>query len=1589
MLTPEQAKEELKRHRHPSSADDLAARVAGLPSLLSSIALSLVPSIKPRNNATPENVRRDRNQCIAALENLGDGDRRKLFGALFPPIADYVELSWQLQVKLPFQIGFGRKAFRAPNHPRLTAGSRYIWLQDLVRTVVPYRFDLEFLIVWAAYLGWGAEQCIGLLLAGALDLADDAGKETLHKLVSIVNGDHEIARPGRYSAIALLSSSQPEAWSAVERLLLAAQRQEGLRQVVIESVDFAHPESYRRILRLILEHKLSRFAAIARGVAVWFGLHVDSAEGKWLDRVIAQTLENLDDSERLRERIERETGESLYLALWAAAFRDAVAAGEQAGQMLQDSNFERRYAAAHLLSELATPDACPYLIQCLADSDLRVALLAAESLPRPANVSLPGLNEIAVVFQQLVRQPANQDALDLNATFVALQSLIPRVPEDQSLAPAIWEWNRIPAKRSQVAAKLITYRGDRPFAQLSCFLPDLDAPSRSTLLRAIQAEVKKTGQLATDQRDIAFALLRDLSDAVRELAFRTLEHAEITAREAETIEQLLSRKASDLRRGVLRLLLKQPAAGCRASIERLSNSTDSLMRQAADELRAEFEPQAVPAASLADGLGLFDPTKRTRPAVLRADLKSNLISPTTTVLLHSLDNLVDSRRETTVTFTGNDGHKTEQLLGNLKWFGRGEDLPLREVWDQWWFLQKRDLSTGAGLELARAFCILSFLPEDLPAEKQVAIRATLFEMGGTPPLQLKFKHLCREVLKGLCLDQANVEELTVFFDVLETYVYAVVSAHDPGKDRYRNGCRTAALQIFLRYLNRHATTHPSRWSHDCWRRYWGLLRFVDEGVAQADRQCPPLDITLEARRQGIASDADLYEQLLTPHGWRSDLGTVTTRKKSKLFESHPDLERFADRCRTRILDVESRRGDLPTPASPLALQLRSVYGAELVLTLLKGLGREELSRGYLRNSASKSVVFSHLLRVSMPSNSDTLGTFAQTAQRLELSSKKLADLALYAPQWAKHVEYATDMAGLHNAALWLHAHTKDTQWTVEEQIRELWFAELSECTPLTKQELLEGAVDVQWFRSMRSGISDKHWAIVLDSAKYASGGAGHKRAELFAKALAGELSQENLATNITTKRNQDSARAIGLLPLCENVAEQRADILQRYEILQQFLGEGKKFGAQRQASEKLAYAIGLANLARTASYPDPQRLSWAMEAEASADLRSGSIEAVDGAVRGVLSINALGEPELIFEKNGKTLKDLPAASRKAPALTALRARKTQLAQQTSRMRQSLEEAMIRGDRFTQHQLREFESHPLLKPMISCLLFVSENGRVHWVDEMDDKAASLRIAHPVDLLSSGRWPAYQQQCLELSRIQPFKQAFRELYLITEMERQDRLRSGRYEGQQVNPQQALAVIGKRGWVNVPEEGVRKTFHSDGISAWITFLETWFTPAEVDGLTVSHVAFSNRSDGNLIPLDQLNPRVFSEVMRDVDLMVSVAHRGGVDPEATASTTEMRSALIRETLSLLKISNVRLAAQHAFIQGKMGAYNVHLGSGTVHRQPGNSLCIIPVHSQHRGRIFLPFADNDPKTAEIVSKVILLAQDEKLTDPTILEQLR
>ena len=375
-------------------------------------------------------------------------------------------------------------------------------------------------------------------------------------------------------------------------------------------------------------------------------------------------------------------------------------------------------------------------------------------------------------------------------------------------------------------------------------------------------------------------------------------------------------------------------------------------------------------------------------------------------------------------------------------------------------------------------------------------------------------------------------------------------------------------------------------------------------------------------------------------------------------------------------------------------------------------------------------------------------------------------------------------------------------------------------------------------------------------------------------------------------------------------------------------------------------------------------------------------------------------PSLSVEKKGKPVKTLPAALKKDAEVEALKSRLQELKRQRSRVREALEEAMCRGDRFSASELRTLLAHPILAPILSRLVFVAEGTAGYLADAgrtLVDHAGTahvigateeLRIAHPHDLLARGDWAVWQRECYRAERVQPFKQVFRELYPITDAERGTN-HSRRYAGHQVNPRQALALLGGRGWVARPEEGVSRTFHAEGLTARLGFQEAFYTPADIEGLTLEVVVFTRKGEDTILTLEEIPPRVFSETMRDLDLVVSVAHRGGVDPEATASTVEMRAALVRETCELLGIANVELQPAHAIVRGALGQYAVHLGSAGVMLLPGTALPIVAVHSQHRGRLFLPFADDDPRTAEVMSKVLLLARDREIKDPNILEWIR
>lgn len=329
--------------------------------------------------------------------------------------------------------------------------------------------------------------------------------------------------------------------------------------------------------------------------------------------------------------------------------------------------------------------------------------------------------------------------------------------------------------------------------------------------------------------------------------------------------------------------------------------------------------------------------------------------------------------------------------------------------------------------------------------------------------------------------------------------------------------------------------------------------------------------------------------------------------------------------------------------------------------------------------------------------------------------------------------------------------------------------------------------------------------------------------------------------------------------------------------------------------------------------------------------------------------------------------------------------------------------MCRGEQFSGAELAGFLEHPMLRPVVERLIFVTEDGACGYPAKggkalsgpsgeltVVGKREEVRLAHALDLLARGDWSDWQRECFQSERVQPFKQVFREVYPKTEAERSPERLTRRYAGHQVNPRQALALLKTRQWVSDPGEAVQRTYHDEGLVAQLWFQEAFYSPADVEDLTLEAVSFRTRGkDPQPVLLPDVPDRIFSEAMRDLDLAVSVAHAGGVDPEASQSTIEMRATLLGETLELLGIENVRIEERHALIDGARGRYSVHLGSANAAVLPGRALFIVAVHSQWRGRLFLPFADDDPKTAEVLAKTLLLARDTEIKDPRILDQIR
>ena len=680
-----------------------------------------------------------------------------------------------------------------------------------------------------------------------------------------------------------------------------------------------------------------------------------------------------------------------------------------------------------------------------------------------------------------------------------------------------------------------------------------------------------------------------------------------------------------------------------------------------------------------------------------------------------------------------------------------------------------------------------------------------------------------------------------------------------------------------------------------------------------------------------------------------------------------------------ILNVELKRGESATVFSEAISSIVSIYGTERLGEVLLALGKDPFDRGVYYSWYSKpgkNYCLCHLLKNCYPLDDETYDDFKEVIDKLHLSPSRLSELAMYAPQWMDWIEEYLDYPGFSSGCYYFMAH-------MNERFDERKIAHIARYTPLSTEELNDGCFDSKWFYEVYEMLGEKRFNLLYDAAKYIADGSKHARARKYADAATSKVTQNQLEKAISDKRNKDLLMSYGILP----VADEK-DKLHRYEFLQRFLKESKKFGSLRKASESKAVDIALKNLATNLGYADSLRLILAMES-ALVDANSsffGTTKIKDYELKVI--VDGEGQTALSIQKDGKAIKGIPAAIKSDEQYQDIKAFVAKLKQQRTRCISMFESAMENKETYSLSELKALLKNPVIKPLLTNLVLT--NGKKSFLIEDEDKDEEVRFAHPYDLYVEKSWSKWQSHFLKLGNDfgikQPFKQVFRELYLKLD-EELDSPYSRMYAGNQIQAKKAVAALKSRKWIVDEEEGLQKVYYKDNIIATIYALADWFSPSDIEPPTVEYVCFYDRKDYKLKPIKEIGDIIYSEVMRDADLAVSIAHAGGVDPETSHSTIEMRAVIAKFNVELFKLDNVSFEKSHAYIKGKFGEYTVHLGSGVIHKS-GLQINILPVASQSRGKIFLPFVDEDPKTAEIISKILLLARDDKIKDPSILSQI-
>ncbi len=334
--------------------------------------------------------------------------------------------------------------------------------------------------------------------------------------------------------------------------------------------------------------------------------------------------------------------------------------------------------------------------------------------------------------------------------------------------------------------------------------------------------------------------------------------------------------------------------------------------------------------------------------------------------------------------------------------------------------------------------------------------------------------------------------------------------------------------------------------------------------------------------------------------------------------------------------------------------------------------------------------------------------------------------------------------------------------------------------------------------------------------------------------------------------------------------------------------------------------------------------------------------------------------------------------------------------------------------------RRYLEHPLVGQLGRRLIWLAEHeGRREELFWQDGRLAPLGGGEPAlpDEAEARLW--HVLDCAELERLlvwrdhleaqqvqQPFKQVWREVYRPRDPAASA---DDRYSGHIVKQHPLRNLCQQRGWqyaiqgywdsqnyptLRLPRWGLSVTLEADALAHQDD--GNYIFAYLVIGAVRFHRADADAVDDQPLPLGEVPPLVFSEVLRDVDLFVGVSTvaneprfdaagikedwrrywGGAVFGELLPIAETRREVLARVLPRTILRERARLEDRWLVVGAGAGEHRIHLGTAQVRREGSEDPVPVEADREARARagsVFLPF-EGDAMLTNILAKAFVLS---------------